>query len=125
MFATLFQSFVGGHMESDYSPYDPIFYSVMAYIDKLWDDWQKKYEDGLLRYPPERRFLPMVARIRMGSISVMETPGMEKHVTSAHVSPTVLEGECCPVCLDCGQYADGEQWTPSPCQRCSCLLCQN
>ena len=59
LFAFLFQTFVGGHMESDLAPYDPVFYSVMAYIDKLWVDWQNKYEDGLLRYPQERRFIPM------------------------------------------------------------------
>ncbi|KAL8583263.1 hypothetical protein ACOMHN_043098 [Nucella lapillus] len=59
-FATLLQGFVGGHLDSDLAPYDPVFYSMMAYIDKLWVDWQNKYEDGLLRYPTELRFLPMV-----------------------------------------------------------------
>ena len=38
-------------------------------------------------------------------------------------SPTVLEGDCCPVCMDCGQYADGDVWTPTPCRRCSCQVC--
>ena len=59
MFAKLLHTFVGGHMESDLAPYDPVFFSIAAYIDKLWDDWQKKYDDGFLRYPPELRFLPM------------------------------------------------------------------
>ncbi|XP_070188785.1 uncharacterized protein [Littorina saxatilis] len=59
MFAKVLQSFVGGHMESDLAPYDPLFYSVIAYIDKLWNDWQSKYDDGLLRYPQEARFIPM------------------------------------------------------------------
>ena len=38
-------------------------------------------------------------------------------------SPTILEGDCCPVCMDCGQYADGDVWTPTPCRRCSCQVC--
>lgn len=59
MFLELFQVFVGGHMETDYAPYDPIFYSVAAFVDKLWDDWQRKYDDGLLRYPLHRRFVPL------------------------------------------------------------------
>ncbi|KAK3097854.1 hypothetical protein FSP39_013843 [Pinctada imbricata] len=55
----VFKSFVGGHMNSDLSPYDPLYLSFMAYIDKIWDQWQKKYPDGYLRFPSESRFKQM------------------------------------------------------------------
>jgi hypothetical protein len=38
--------FVGGQMTSMGSPYDPIFFLHHAYIDKLWDDWQKPVSAG-------------------------------------------------------------------------------
>ena len=60
IFTKLFQAWVGGHMSSDLSPYDPLFYSYMGYIDKLWHDWQLRHHDGLLRYPQRKRYLPML-----------------------------------------------------------------
>lgn len=37
---------VGGHMGSaGTSPYDPIFYSHHAMVDKLWDEWQSAHPD--------------------------------------------------------------------------------
>lgn len=55
----LFHQWVGGHMTSPYSPYDPIFYSHYAFIDRLWQKWQDKHPNGLLRYPAELRYVPM------------------------------------------------------------------
>lgn len=56
MFAHLYQSFVGGHMSSDYAPYDPLFYSVMAFTDKLWMEWKDRHPQGLLSFPGSHRF---------------------------------------------------------------------
>lgn len=56
---TLFQSWVGGHLASDMSPYDPIFFSVIANIDRLWNNWQLRHPGGLLNYPPKERYIPM------------------------------------------------------------------
>lgn len=53
------QSYVGGHMYSDLSPYDPVFMSVIAYIDKLWTLWQEKHPDWMASYPVELRYKPM------------------------------------------------------------------
>ncbi|CAI9718898.1 chordin isoform X2 [Octopus vulgaris] len=55
----LFQMWVGGHMDSPLSAYDPLFYSHVAFIDKLWDDWQRSHKKGLLRFPPNFRYVPM------------------------------------------------------------------
>ena len=55
----LFQSWVGGHMSSDLSPFDPVFLSHIAFIDKIWDTWQKKHKNGLLLYPDVDRYVPM------------------------------------------------------------------
>ena len=55
----LFHLWVGGHMKTDFRSYDPIFFSHFAFIDKLWDDWQKRSPDGLLKYPWETRYSPM------------------------------------------------------------------
>ena len=40
-------------------------------------------------------------------------------------SETVLEGEFCPTCLDCGNRGNGESWMETPCQRCTCLVGKN
>ncbi|XP_059510514.1 kielin/chordin-like protein isoform X2 [Stegostoma tigrinum] len=55
----LFHVWVGGHMASPFSPYDPIFLSHYAFIDKLWTHWQDRSPSGLPRYPPELRFVKM------------------------------------------------------------------
>jgi hypothetical protein len=59
----LFQSWVGGHMSSDLSPFDPVFLSHIAFIDKIWDTWQKKHKNGLLLYPDVDRYVPINDRI--------------------------------------------------------------
>lgn len=59
LFAKLFQTFVGGHMASDLSAYDPLYYSLIANIDKLWYEWQLKSMDAILNYPTVKRFLPL------------------------------------------------------------------
>lgn len=46
-------------MYSDLSPYDPVFMSVIAYIDKLWTLWQEKHPDWTASYPVELRYKPM------------------------------------------------------------------
>lgn len=60
LYFSMFKSWVGGHMDSDLSPYDPLFFSVAAFIDRIWWDWQNKYEESLLRYPQELRYIPMM-----------------------------------------------------------------
>ncbi|GAB1599713.1 kielin/chordin-like protein [Argonauta hians] len=55
----LFQLWVGGHMTSPLSAYDPLFYSHVAFIDKLWDDWQRGHKKGLLQFPANSRYVPM------------------------------------------------------------------
>lgn len=59
MFARIYQGFVGGHMDSDFAPYDPLYYSVMAFIDKLWTDWQDRHPEGLLSFPLHYRYARM------------------------------------------------------------------
>ncbi|KAH3728063.1 hypothetical protein DPMN_054010, partial [Dreissena polymorpha] len=60
VFLTTFKSWVGGHMDSDTSPYDPVFLSVAAFIDRIFWDWQNKHENSLLRYPSGVRYVPMM-----------------------------------------------------------------
>ncbi|XP_067675152.1 uncharacterized protein [Haliotis asinina] len=60
VYTKLFQTFVGGHMSTSMSAYDPVFLSLIAFIDSLWDTWQQTHSDGLLRYPQGRRYLPMI-----------------------------------------------------------------
>ncbi|XP_064417188.1 kielin/chordin-like protein [Latimeria chalumnae] len=55
----LFHLWVGGHMASPFSPYDPIFLSHYAFIDKLWAHWQEHNPNELPRYPPEVRYVKM------------------------------------------------------------------
>ncbi|XP_035826566.1 uncharacterized protein LOC101845560 [Aplysia californica] len=57
IFARVYQSFVGGHMASDFAPYDPLFYSLMATVDKLWTDWQDRHKEGMLSFPLDYRYV--------------------------------------------------------------------
>ncbi|XP_069085493.1 kielin/chordin-like protein [Pleurodeles waltl] len=59
MLSGLFHLWVGGHMASLFSAYDPIFLSHYAFIDKLWTLWQEKSSDGLPRYPSDARYIKM------------------------------------------------------------------
>ena len=59
LYLNLLKVWVGGHMASDLSPYDPLYISAAAFIDRIWWDWQKKHENGLLLYPQELRYVPM------------------------------------------------------------------
>jgi len=38
---------IGGYMETAFSPYDPIFYSHHAYVDKIWHEWQNQNTENL------------------------------------------------------------------------------
>ncbi|KAK3790015.1 hypothetical protein RRG08_016329 [Elysia crispata] len=58
-FLRTFQTFVGGHMDSDFAPYDPIFLSVAAFMDKLWTQWQERHPQGLLDFPLDLRYVRM------------------------------------------------------------------
>ncbi|KAK6488158.1 kielin/chordin-like protein isoform X1 [Huso huso] len=55
----LFHLWVGGHMASPFCPYDPIFLSHYAFMDKLWMHWQERSLDGLPRYPLQLRYVKM------------------------------------------------------------------
>ena len=60
VFFDMFKSWVGGTMASDYGPYDPLYLSVAAFIDRIWWDWQNKHENALLNYPQEKRYISMM-----------------------------------------------------------------
>ncbi len=58
--SALFHLWVGGHMASHFSPFDPVFLAHHAYIDKLWDEWQKINQPyGWLQFPSNQRYVPM------------------------------------------------------------------
>ncbi|XP_013412584.1 kielin/chordin-like protein isoform X2 [Lingula anatina] len=67
----LFHQWVGGHMLSPYSPYDPVFYSHYAFIDRLWTLWQERH--GLLLYPQSLRYIPMEP-FGIGADAVLSNP---------------------------------------------------
>lgn len=46
-------------MASPFCPYDPIFLSHYAFMDKLWMHWQERSLDGLPRYPLQLRYVKM------------------------------------------------------------------
>ncbi|XP_078139129.1 uncharacterized protein LOC144538545 [Centroberyx gerrardi] len=43
-FSGLFRLWVGGHMASPLAAYDPLYLSHMAFMDKLWTQWQEKHQ---------------------------------------------------------------------------------
>nr|XP_046250758.1 uncharacterized protein LOC124062199 [Scatophagus argus] len=49
MFSGLFRLWVGGHMASPLASYDPLYLSHMAFMDKLWVQWQEKHQHGSKR----------------------------------------------------------------------------
>lgn len=56
----LFHLFVGGHMASPGSPYDPIFLSLYAFVDKLWYDWIIRDPNNVEKFPQEFRYVSMI-----------------------------------------------------------------
>ncbi|TMS05280.1 Kielin/chordin-like protein [Larimichthys crocea] len=48
-FSGLFRLWVGGHMASPLASYDPLYLSHMAFMDKLWTQWQEKHQHGSKR----------------------------------------------------------------------------
>ncbi|XP_035521392.1 uncharacterized protein LOC118330816 [Morone saxatilis] len=48
-FSGLFRLWVGGHMASPLASYDPLYLSHMAFMDKLWAQWQEKHQHGFKR----------------------------------------------------------------------------
>lgn len=63
LMSSLFQTWGGGHMITDMAPYDPAFLSHLAFLDKLWTDWQKRNPGDVFKFPMEHRytFLPPFA----------------------------------------------------------------
>eukprot|EP00062_Callorhinchus_milii_P024160 gi/632983773/ref/XP_007908814.1/ PREDICTED: kielin/chordin-like protein [Callorhinchus milii] len=59
MVSGLFHLWVGGHMATPFSPYDPLFLSHYAFVDKLWSVWQERHGQGLPTFPPQQRYLKM------------------------------------------------------------------
>ncbi|XP_030222227.1 uncharacterized protein LOC115550957 [Gadus morhua] len=43
-FSGLFRLWVGGHMGSPLAAYDPLYLSHMAFIDKIWAQWQERHQ---------------------------------------------------------------------------------
>ena len=58
-FLRTYQIFVGGHMDTDLAPYDPLFLSVAAFVDKLWTQWQERHPEGVLDFPLDVRYVRM------------------------------------------------------------------
>lgn len=56
----LFHLFVGGHMASVDSTYDPIFFSHYAFIDKIWNEWITANPNNIQTFPPKIRYVPMI-----------------------------------------------------------------
>ncbi|XP_050929374.1 uncharacterized protein LOC108875150 [Lates calcarifer] len=48
-FSGLFRLWVGGHMASPLAAYDPLYLSHMAFMDKLWAQWQEKHQHASSR----------------------------------------------------------------------------
>ncbi|XP_078024429.1 uncharacterized protein LOC117262125 [Epinephelus lanceolatus] len=48
-FSGHFRLWVGGHMASPLAAYDPLYLSHMAFMDKLWAQWQDKHQHGSKR----------------------------------------------------------------------------
>lgn len=72
-FSGLFRLWVGGHMASPLASYDPLYLSHMAFMDKLWAQWQEKHQHGSKRqtstddyaqssilYPARQRYVKMM-----------------------------------------------------------------
>ncbi|XP_023238974.1 uncharacterized protein LOC111637659 [Centruroides sculpturatus] len=57
--SSLFHLFVGGHMSTPEAPYDPIFLSHYAFIDRIWDIWKTYKHNGVPQYPSLLRYIPM------------------------------------------------------------------
>lgn len=55
-----FQAWVGGHMQTDLAPYDPLFLAHMAFVDRLWYEWQKRQDVEYSNYPKNIRYVPLV-----------------------------------------------------------------
>ena len=49
-------AWVGGHMVTGMSPFDPIFPLNHAYVDYLWDRWQRDGHQGANFYPSTRNW---------------------------------------------------------------------
>ncbi|GIY57999.1 hypothetical protein CDAR_284721 [Caerostris darwini] len=56
----LLHLFVGGHMASTESPYDPIFFSHYAFIDKIWYDWAAENPNNIQKFPTKYRYTPLL-----------------------------------------------------------------
>lgn len=69
-FSGLFRLWVGGHMASPLAAYDPLYLSHMAFMDKLWQQWQEKHQisskrqtfrddhyKSVILYPASRRYV--------------------------------------------------------------------
>ncbi|XP_069129569.1 uncharacterized protein [Argopecten irradians] len=55
-----FQAWVGGNMQTELAPYDPLFLSHLAFVDRIWSEWQKRQDNGYFNYPQKLRYIPMV-----------------------------------------------------------------
>lgn len=58
--SSLFHLFVGGHMATPDSMYDPILLSFYAFVDKIWYDWIKNNPSNVEKFPQESRYVAMV-----------------------------------------------------------------
>ncbi|KAJ8315301.1 hypothetical protein KUTeg_007451 [Tegillarca granosa] len=80
-----------------------------------------QYEDRII--VSGDTFIPLtrpcdVCRCDNGDVTCRQTPCPDLHDCQ---STTTLDGECCPMCLDCGDHANATTWREGPCQNCACI----
>ncbi|KAL0968355.1 hypothetical protein UPYG_G00265780 [Umbra pygmaea] len=55
----LFRLWVGGHMASPLAAYDPVYLSHIAFMDKLWVQWQERHRYLHTQYPARHHHVNM------------------------------------------------------------------
>nr|CAB3263131.1 uncharacterized protein LOC104265438 [Phallusia mammillata] len=83
--AALFHVWVGGHMISPFSPYDPLFLSHWAFMDHLWNEWQMKSPSGTARFPTADRY----KLLEPFDVTVDDVLSSQKQICITYVSPTI------------------------------------
>lgn len=100
VFSNMYRLFVGGHMTSDIAPYDPLFISHLAHLDKLWTTWQERHKEGMLAYPKLTRYIPLepfkvsVDDIQRDIVSVTYIPiteGAPKRIPQHAIERRILQ----------------------------------
>ncbi|XP_076799666.1 uncharacterized protein LOC143444348 isoform X2 [Clavelina lepadiformis] len=83
--SALFHLWVGGHMASPFSPYDPIFLSHWAFMDYMWSEWQKRNPMGLSRFPTAQRYV----QLKPFDVTPDDVLSSQKQMCVNYISPTL------------------------------------